>query len=98
MLGTEPDHVLSTSLLYNSLLHDSRFLQVPMSRAAPGDIVLQSGSLPDGYAGIVVNHGRIVSDSSNGLQINSGLVEIQRRLPLTLLFRYIGVQKTQAIP
>ena len=28
MLGTEPNHVLSTSLLCNSLLHDSRFMQV----------------------------------------------------------------------
>ena len=68
-------------------------MQVPMSRATPGDIMLQSGSLPDGYAGIVVDHGRIVSDSSNGAQNNSSLVELQRRLPPTLLFRYIGVQR-----
>jgi hypothetical protein len=93
MLGTEPSHVLSTSLLYNSLLLDSRFMQVPVSRAAPGDIVVQSGSLPDGDAGIVVDHGRIVSDSGNGVRNNSSLVELQRRLPPTLLFRYIGVQK-----
>jgi hypothetical protein len=93
MLGREPSHVLSTSLLYNSLLLDSRFMQVPVSRAAPGDIVVQSGSLPDGDAGIVVDHGRIVSDSGNGVRNNSSLVELQRRLPPTLLFRYIGVQK-----
>ena len=69
MLGTEPGDVLSTSLLYNSLLHDSRFMQVGMMRAAPGDIVVHSGSLPDGYAGIVVEHERIVSDGSNLPQI-----------------------------
>jgi hypothetical protein len=93
MLGTEPGHVLSTSLLYKSLLHDSRFMQVPVSRSAPGDIVVQSGLKPEGYAGIVVDHGRIVSDSSNRVRNNSSLVELQRRLPPTLLFRYIGVQK-----
>ena len=43
MLGTEPSHVLSTSLLYNSLVHDSRFMQVPTSCADPGDIVVKSG-------------------------------------------------------
>jgi len=93
MLGTEPGHVLSTSHLCNSLLHDSRFMQVPMSHAAPGDIVVQSGLNPDGYAGIVVDHGRIVGDNSHGVQNNSSLVETQRHLPPTLLFRYIGVQK-----
>ena len=93
MLGTAPSHVLSTSLLYNSLLHDSRFMQVPMSHATPGDIVVRSGLDPDGYAGIVVDDGRIVSDGSKGVQNNSSLVEIQHSLHPTLLFRYIGVQK-----
>lgn len=64
-----------------------------MSHAAPGDIVVQSGLDPDGYAGIVVNHGRIVSDSRNGVQDDTSLVEIQGHLPPTFLFRYIGVQK-----
>jgi hypothetical protein len=93
MLGTEPNHVLSTSLLCNSLLHDSRFMQVPMSHAAPGDIVVQSGLNPEGYAGIVVDHGRIISDSSKGVQSNSSLVEIERRIPPMFVFLYIGVQK-----
>jgi hypothetical protein len=93
MLGTEPDHVLSTSLLYNSLVHDSRFMQVPTSQAAPGDIVIQSGLSPDGYAGIVVDHGRIISESSKGVQNNSSLLEIGHRIPPMFLFRYIGVQK-----
>jgi hypothetical protein len=93
MLGTKPGHVLSTSLLCNSLLHDGRFMQVPMSHAAPGDIVFQSGMNPEGYAGIVVDHGRIVSDSSKGVQNNSSLVETQRYVPPASLFRYIGVQK-----
>ena len=91
--GTPPGHVLSTSLLYNSLLHDSRFMQVRIGRAAPGDIVLQSGTSPDGYAGIVVDHGRIISDSSNGVRNDSSLVEAERLLPSIHLFRYIGVQK-----
>ncbi len=39
-LGTPPDHVLSTSILYSCLLHDSRFRQVPMSEIAipPGSM------------------------------------------------------------
>jgi hypothetical protein len=93
MLGTEPNHVLSTSLLYNSLVHDSRFMQVPMSQSAPGDIIVQSGLNPDGYAGIVVDYGRIVSDSTKGVQNNSSLVEMQHHIPPAFLFRYIGVQK-----
>jgi hypothetical protein len=94
MLGTEPGHVLSTSLLYNSLLHDSRFMQVPMSQAAPGDIIIEpTKNHADRYAGIVVDHGRVVSDSSNGVRNNSSLSEIQRHLPPAVLFRYIGVQK-----
>ena len=93
MLGTAPDHVLSTSLLCNSLLHDGRFMQVPISRVAPGDIVVKSGSLPNGYAGLVVDHGRIVSDSGNGVRNDSSLVEIQHHLPPPLFFRYIGIQK-----
>ncbi|HEX4086825.1 MAG TPA: hypothetical protein VHY22_18065, partial [Chthoniobacteraceae bacterium] len=34
MLGTPPGHVLSTSILWASLVHDKRFEQVPMSEAA----------------------------------------------------------------
>jgi hypothetical protein len=64
-----------------------------MSRAAPGDVVVQSGSNPDGYAGIVVDHGKIISDSGNGVQNNCSLVEIERYLPPVVLFRYVGVQK-----
>ena len=94
MLGTEPHHVLSTSLLYNSLLHDSRFIQMPLSCATPGDIVVQSGLNPAGYAGIVVDQGRIISDSSKGVQNDSSLEEIEHRIPRMSLFRYIGVQKS----
>ena len=93
MLGTEPAHVLSTSLLCNSLRHDRRFMPVPLSRDTPGDLVLESGLLPDGFAGIVVDHGRIVSDSRRGVQNNASLVELQSRQPPLLLFRYIGVQR-----
>ena len=93
MLGTPPCHVLSTSILYSCLLHDKRFRQVPMSDAAPGDIVIASHpNQADGYAGIVVDHGRIVSDSSQGVRNNSSLVELQRSRPAMATFRYIGIQ------
>ncbi len=67
-----------------------------MSEAAPGDIIIGSGwqQGADGYAGIVVDHGRIVSDSSQGVQNNSSLLEIQRSRPAMIVFRYIGVQVT----
>ena len=92
ILGTPPEHVLSTSILWSSLAHDKRFEQVPMSEAAPGDIIIGSGwqTGADGYAGIVVDHGRIVSNSSNGVQDNSSLLEIQRHHPEMVAFRYVG--------
>ena len=66
---------------------------MPLSRDTPGDLVLESGLLPDGFAGIVVDHGRMVSDSRRGVQNNASLVELQSRQPPLLLFRYIGVQR-----
>jgi len=99
MLGTEPKHVLSTSILYNSLLYDGRFRQVPMSEAAPGDIIIASHrNQAAGYAGIVVDHGRIVSNSRHGVRNNSSLVEIQRSRQEIAIFRYIGVQKYRSYP
>src|SRR5579862_354961 len=79
MLGTDPRHVLSTSILCNSLLHDKRFKRVSMIEAAPGDIIIESGGhQPSGYAGIVVDQGRIVSMGTAGaVQINHSLAEIQ---------------------
>ena len=76
ILGTPRDHVCSTSILWASLAHDKRFEQVPMSEAAPGDIIIGSGwqQGADGYVGIVVDHGRIVSNSSQGVQDNSSLL------------------------
>jgi hypothetical protein len=94
ILGTEPPHVLSTSILWNSLLHDSRFKQIVISNAMPGDIITQSGwHQATGFAGIVVDHGRIVSNSSRGVQDNFSLAEIQRAYPAMAVFRYLGVQK-----
>ncbi len=92
LLGTPPKHVLSTSILWNSLAHDRRFSQVPMSEVAPGDIIIGSGwqQGADGYAGIVVDHGRIISNSSQGVRDNSGLVELQRSHPEMAAFRYVG--------
>lgn len=99
ILGTEPRHVLSTSLLCNSLLHDRRFKQVPMSEAAPGDIAIESsGNQAHGYAGIVVDHGRIVSNSGQGVQNNCSLAEIQRGRRDMVIFRYVGVQRHRGYP
>jgi len=100
MLGTEPRHVLSTSLLRTSLLHDKRFRQVPMSEATPGDIILEStGYQASGYAGIVVDHGRIVSMGRAGIvQDNSSLLEIQSTRQSMALFRYVGVQRRPTYP
>ena len=94
MLGTPPNHVCSTSILWNSLAHDKRFTQVAMSEAAPGDIIIEPGwqKAADGYAGIVVDHGRIVSNSSQGVQNDSSLIEIQHNRQEMAIFRYIGVQ------
>jgi len=93
VLGTEPKHVLSTSILYHSLANNGRFDRIPMSEAAPGDIIIASHrNQADGYAGIAVDHGRIVSNSSHGVQDNSNLAEIQRSRQEMAIFRYIGVQ------
>jgi len=94
ILGTPPKHVLSTSILWSSLAHDKRFIQIPMSEAAPGDIIIRSGwqQGADGYAGIVVDHGRIVSNSDQGVQNNSTIVELQRSSQAMDAFRYVGVQ------
>ena len=99
ILGTPPKHVLSTSILWSSLAHDKRFTQIPMSDAAPGDIIIASHpSQADGYAGIVVDHGRIVSNSSQGVQNYSSLIEIQRNRQEMAIFRYIGVQGPRSYP
>ena len=92
MLGTPPNHVVSTSILWASLLHDKRFEQVPMSAASPGDIIIGSGwqQGADGYAGFVVDYGRIISNGSQGVQDNSSLAELQRSHPGMVLFRYVG--------
>ena len=92
ILNTPPDHVCSTAILWASLAHDKRFEQVPMSKAAPGDVIIGSGwrQGADGYAGIIVDHGRIVSNSSQGVRDNSSLLEIQRTHPGMTVFRYVG--------
>lgn len=92
MLNTPPDHVRSTSILWSFLAHDKRFEQVPTNEAALGDIIIGSGwqQGADGYAGIVVDHGRIVSNSNQGVQNNSSVLDIQRSHPGMTAFRYIG--------
>jgi hypothetical protein len=92
ILQEPPSHICSTSILWASLLHDKRFEQVPMSEAAPGDIIIGSGwqQGADGYAGIVVDHGRILSNSSQGVQDDSSLLKLQHHHPEMAVFRYIG--------
>ena len=99
-LVTPPQHVLSTAILWNSLVHDKRFRRVPMSEAAPGDIVIESGGhRAAGFVGVVVDHGRIVSMGKAGTVQNScSLAEIQSNRPATAIFRYIGVQKYHISP
>lgn len=91
MLGTPPKHVLSTSILWRSLSHDKRFEQVPVSEVEPGDIVIESHpSQADGYTGIVVDHGRVVSHSNKGVRDDTSLAKIQRHRPEMAAFRYLG--------
>ena len=94
MLGTPPNHVCSTSILWNSLAHDKRFTLVAISESAPGDIIIEPGwkKAADGNAGIVVDHGRIVSNSRHGVQNDSSLIEIQSNRQEMAIFRSIGVQ------
>ena len=92
ILNTPPEHACSSSILWISLAHDKRFEQVPMSQASPGDILIEPGwqKGADGYAGIVVDQGGIVSNSSQGVQNNSSLANIQRSHPGMIAFRYVG--------
>lgn len=93
MQGTPPKHVLSTSHLWRSLSQDKRFEQVLINEATPGDIVIACrSSQANGYAGIVVDHGRIVSNGSKGVQDDSSLVEIQHSRIKMAVFRYNGGQ------
>jgi len=63
-----------------------------MSQAAPGDILIEPGwqKAGDGYAGIVVGHGRIVSNSNQGVRDDTSLLELQRQCVNFVVFRYIG--------
>ena len=77
-----------------SLLHDRRFQRIPMSEADTGDIIIESaGHQAEGYAGIVVNHGRIVSDGSQGVCNNSSLAEVHSSSQTMAVFRYIGARR-----
>ena len=88
----DPGHVLSTAHLWRSLSRDKRFEQVPMNEVASGDIIIASHSSDaNGYAGIAVERGRIVSDSSRWVGDNSSLQEVQRTHSGINAFRYIGV-------
>ena len=79
-------------ILWRSLSQDKRFEQVPIDEATPGDIVIPSHpSQADGYVGVVVDDGRVVSNSSKGVQDESSVAEIQRHPSEMTAFRYVGV-------
>ena len=95
ILNEPPTHVCSTSILWNSLVHDKRFEQIPMTEALPGDIIIEPGWLKtqpisNGYAGIVVDHQRIVSNSTQGVQNDRSLLELQHHPPEMAAYRYVG--------
>ena len=59
--------------------HHSRVKDIPMSEAALGDIIIASGGRrAAGYAGIVVDHGRIVRNGNHGVRNDSSFVEMRR--------------------
>ena len=63
-----------------------------MSEAAPRDIVIVSHPTEtDGYVGIVVDRGRVVSNSNKGVQDDISLAELQRRGIEMTAFRYVGL-------
>jgi hypothetical protein len=92
LLHEPPDHVCSTSILWSCLAHDKRFDQIPMCQASPGDILIEAGwqAAAHGYAGIVVDHGRIVSNSDKGVRDDGSLLEAQRHHRDMAVFRYVG--------
>lgn len=97
--------VLGTEELYSGLSNDSRFVKVPLGEAQPGDIVVTAQGSQAGHTGIVVNNGRIISNSSSGyngsargtIQNNYSIQSWQntvtpRNANQTSAFRYIGNQ------
>jgi len=92
MVDKHPQDVASTTHLWMYLKHDNRFRQVPMSEAAPGDVIVEAHVRDaNGYAGIVVDHGRVVANSNQGVRINSSLADHQGSCPPMAAFRYMGV-------
>lgn len=95
--------VLGTGELYSGLSNDSRFIKVPLGSAQPGDIVVTAQGSQAGHTGIVVNDGRIISNSSSGyngsqrgtIQNNYSIQSWQntvapRNESQTSAFRYVG--------
>jgi hypothetical protein len=78
LLHEPPLHVLSTSILYNCLLGDKRFTQIPLGQASPGDIIIATHkSDKAGYAGILIDHSRTVSMTPPGaIQANSNQFKV----------------------
>jgi len=98
------DIVLGTGDLYHGLSGDSRFVRVPFSQAAAGDIVVtaRNGGVA-GHTGIVGNNGQIISNSSGGFNgsakgtiqnnytVDKWQTKVMPRNPSqTGVFRYVG--------
>lgn len=98
-----PGGTLSTSEMSSSLANDQRFVKIPVDEASKGDIVLTPRGKVAGHVGIVVDGGRIVSNSSAGFKggkpgtvaenysIDSWVKNVSPRNPTqTAAYRYVG--------
>ena len=98
-----PGGTLSTSEMSSSLASDQRFVKIPVDEASKGDIVLTPRGKVAGHVGIVVDGGRIVSNSSAGFKggkpgtvaenysIDSWVKNVSpRNLTQTAAYRYVG--------
>jgi hypothetical protein len=77
MLGTDPNRVLSTSILCNSLLHDTRFRRVPIREAAPGEVKLQqlAQDIAFAYGGKASDYYKALDDTDPKVQELMGLLD-----------------------
>ena len=58
--------VIDTAEAYARLSNDSRFEKLPVSQGRGGDIIITARGKEHGHAGVIVDGGRIVSNSSKG--------------------------------
>ena len=105
-----PGGTLSTSQMSASLSNDPRFAKIPLDEAQKGDIVLTPRGKVAGHVGIVVDNGKVVSNSSAGFKggkpgtvtenysIDSWAKSVAPRNPSkTAAYRYIGGQQMDEV-